>query len=250
MKFNRIILAILLFTSSAYSVHATSTGYDVELIVFEHKASNQIDSEDWSYNDMLHNAKEVAVTQNTNQDNQFVELDWLDAKLLDSIERIESNSKYNILVKKRWKQTGLDRENSYAIDINSLQEPTTNIEQGDNAESLNALVINDTMLVSEDITPYEKENEIAPSYIKGRVKLIMSRYLHFEVNLNYYQRQENSQDLNYKSYPIVSERRMRSRETHYIDHPMVGIIVHAVPYKFEPPLIENKPDDSLSIISN
>ena len=58
----------------------------------------------------------------------------------------------------------------------------------------------------------------------------MSRYLHFEVNLNYFKLQKDSPEHEYISYPIVSERRMRSREIHYIDHPMIGIIVYAVPY--------------------
>jgi hypothetical protein len=35
----------------------------------------------------------------------------------------------------------------------------------------------------------------------------------------------------YKEYPIKSHRRMRSRELHYLDHPMVGILVMAMPVK-------------------
>ena len=34
-------------------------------------------------------------------------------------------------------------------------------------------------------------------------------------------------------YPLLFERRMRSKEIHYIDHPMGGMIVLAIPYKIE-----------------
>lgn len=35
-------------------------------------------------------------------------------------------------------------------------------------------------------------------------------------------------------YPIVSHRRMRSKELHYIDHPLVGILVQINPVKKKP----------------
>lgn len=232
MKFNKLILAILLLSSSTYSAYATDTGYEVELIIFEVNDSRQLESEDWSYNDMLNNAKDITLTQNTKQDSEFMELDWQNAKLTDSLERIKSNSKYNILVTKRWKQTGLDREKAYAIDITSLQKSVTEINHDAGTDNPGSLAVENTLLATENMAFDNTPNIEKPAYIQGRVKLIMSRYLHFEVNLNYFQWQTDSEEPGYKSYPIVSERRMKSRETHYIDHPMVGIIVLATPYKF------------------
>lgn len=231
MKFNKLILAILLLSSSTYSAYATDTGYEVELIIFEVNDSRQLESEDWSYNDMLNNAKDITLTQNTKQDSEFMELDWQNAKLTDSLERIKSNSKYNILVTKRWKQTGLDREKAYAIDITSIQESVTEINHNTETDNPGSLAVENTLLATKNMAFDNTSNIAKPAYIQGRVKLIMSRYLHFEVNLNYFQWQKNSEEPGYKSYPIVSERRMKSRETHYIDHPMVGIIVLATPYK-------------------
>lgn len=250
MKFNKIILVTLLLTGLPYLVHAGDTGYEVELIVFEYSQSRQLESEDWSYNDMLNNVKDIAVTKNEYHDSEFMILDWQNAELSDSLKKIESNSNYNVLVKKRWKQTGLDRENAYTIDITSLIEPSSDTNQEENNKKQNTIIVKNDELTTKNMTVSDDLNIMKSNYIQGRVKLIMSRYLHFEVNLNYFQLQTDLPESGYKSYPIVSERRMRSREIHYIDHPMIGVIVHAVPYKIKPPKIINGAKGTLPKKSN
>jgi len=230
MKFTKILLAILLFTTSPYLAYANDTGYEVDLIIFEYSQSRQLETEDWSYNDMLNNVKDIAVTQNKNHDSEFMILDWKDSNLSESLKKIESNSNYNVLVKKRWKQTGLDRDKAYSIDITSLDSPVTNTNQDENSSDKKLEVVKRGQQSTENIAATNNINAIKSDYIQGRIKLIMSRYLHFEVNLNYFKLQKDSPEHEYISYPIVSERRMRSREIHYIDHPMIGIIVYAVPY--------------------
>jgi len=248
MKFNKILILAILFLGLSHTLYATETGYEVELIIFEYNGYRQLDTEDWSYNDKLNHDKDIAETQNEYKDNEFIELDWQQAKLSESLERIENSDKYNVLFKKRWKQTGLDRDTAYAIDISSLSEAENNTENeiAVDIETPNIATISlnlENSLQSDlSITP--------PTYIQGRVKLIMSRYLHFEVNLNYFQFQEDDVEAGYRSYPIISERRMRSRETHYIDHPMVGIIVHAIPFKIEPKVIPEKTDNALPVKIN
>jgi len=62
----------------------------------------------------------------------------------------------------------------------------------------------------------------------------MSRYLHFNVDMKYIKPQLNeSGEYNNIVIPILNERRMRSREIHYIDHPLVGVVVLATPYKIK-----------------
>ena len=48
--------------------------------------------------------------------------------------------------------------------------------------------------------------------------------------LDYLTEMQSDQGL-YDSYKIVFERRMRSKEIHYIDHPLVGLVVLATPFK-------------------
>ena len=46
-------------------------------------------------------------------------------------------------------------------------------------------------------------------------------------------------------YPVQTHRRMRSKEIHYIDHPLIGILVLATPFELpvseEDQVLENQP---------
>jgi len=76
--------------------------------------------------------------------------------------------------------------------------------------------------------------------------VVLARYLHFYADLDY-QRQDDKKNINTdtadaktdsskqaketdddlikQSYPIQSHRRMRSKELHYIDHPLVRLVI-------------------------
>ena len=231
MNIKNIIVLVTIYLCLSKSLYATETGYEVELIIFETNGSNQLESEDWSYNDMLNNEKDIAEIKNDYHDKDFIELDWQQAKLAGSLEKIESNERYDVLYKKRWRQTGLDRATAYAIEITSLNESSK--EPKDEVAPELQISATDTNVFTLKNNQSSNIAVKVPTYIQGRVKLIMSRYLHFEVNLNYFKMEDGVEESEYRSYPIISERRMRSRETHYIDHPMVGIIIVATPFKIE-----------------
>lgn len=63
---------------------------------------------------------------------------------------------------------------------------------------------------------------IGSQRLSGKVQMGRGRYLHFNTDL-YLQKSG-------VRHRIKLHRRMRSGETHYIDHPKVGIIVRAEPY--------------------
>jgi len=213
---SRTLLCLSLYLPA--SLMADTTGYEVELIVFEDARSRYIQSEDWSFNDMLNNTlQEKKPAKKTKKDPEYAQLDWEAAKLAPQHKRLANNSNFKVLLTKRWKQTGLDRKSAFNININT-----------------NAL--------DPEVTESNSLETEPSSYITGDVKLVMSRYLHFQVNLEYYipQLADDSSPA-YKSFPIVSERRMKSREVHYIDHPLVGVVVLATPYKIKEDTPDTKP---------
>jgi len=66
--------------------------------------------------------------------------------------------------------------------------------------------------------------------------MVLARYLHIYTDMIYRKPRNEAapvwydvQARLYKQYPIQSHRRMRSKELHYLDHPMVGILVMAKP---------------------
>lgn len=196
---------IFLLCHALYANAEDTTGYEVEMIIYEDVNARYQHSEDWSYNDNLQ--KTLATRQEEKKriiDPEYAPLDWDSGILATKSKHLENNSNYKILIKKRWKQTGLGREQTFNIEINSLLKNAAD----------------------------ETEPDTTPSYISGNVKLIMSRYLHFNIDLEYFKPQASLEsESTYRKYPVVDERRMKSRETHYIDHPLIGVIVHATPYK-------------------
>lgn len=278
--FSRFLILIL-FNTLPTVLYAGETGYEVELIIFEDTTNRYLNSEEWRYNDMLNKKENVLVEKiSPNIDAEYEELNWQESKLITEFNRLDNNSRYRILATRRWKQTGLDRKHAFDIPINILDQ---NID--DNSFSEETMLSQNALTEQENIesnisqlTPDQKETiDLTKPYITGHVKLIMSRYLHFNVDLKYIKPQENNDndnrynggynnrdnshafnqrnefremdqtneieepevtdasEPNSQSVPIVNERRMRSREIHYIDHPLVGIIVLATPYKIKPP---------------
>ncbi len=217
-------LLILVISTIPFSLFASDTGYEVELIIFEDARARYQHSEDWSFNDTRN---KVLLEQPQNQqkkgitDKEYKQLEWSEASLAKNLERLDRNPNFRILVTKRWKQTGLSRDETFDIDIDSQQDGYVSAK----AEAEGDSAADETM-----------SDSATPSYITGKVKLIMSRYLHFNVDLEYFRpaMDENSESV-YRKFPVISERRMRSKETHYIDHPLVGVIVLATPYKIEDP---------------
>ena len=224
----RLLLLILLISSNTY---ASDTGYEVEVIIFENTSGKYDNSESWSFNIENSMIKEIESANNKienpdslmNQIN-YQEIDSTDFKLLDKAQKINSHADYRVLLHKSWKQAGLSEENTLPIFIDSRNQLSPdpantaaeqNIENGD-PSSQNA-------------------------YIQGNLKLVMSRYLHFMTDLTLIRPKpvklsnmgEVTVESHYPEIRITSERRMRSRETHFIDHPLIGIIVHATPFKIE-----------------
>ena len=73
--------------------------------------------------------------------------------------------------------------------------------------------------------------------VRGTVKVSLARYLRVELDLLYV-RPASGDAAAPEAVPtrfrLVSERRMRSRELHYIDHPLFGVLMWIEPLRSEP----------------
>lgn len=231
------LLPLMLLLAIPGTSYAKRTGYIVELIIFEDTRGLYAHSEDWRFNDKLLHSQKSANAHSTNKDPQYARLDWNKGKLTSKLKHIINSPNYNVLVSRRWKQTGLDRKKAISIPLSTKPELTIT-DTGSEAETLTT---GETPFTDSSGTGPEQINmdnlqntgEMT-TWISGQVTLIMSRYLHFNVDLHYYKPQTSeSGERKYVSYPVFSERRMKSKEVHYIDHPLVGVIVLATPYKIK-----------------
>ena len=69
--------------------------------------------------------------------------------------------------------------------------------------------------------------------VRGTVKVSLARYLHLELDLLYDRPRNDTATSPDEAVPtqfrLRSKRRMRSKELHYIDHPMFGVLVLITP---------------------
>jgi hypothetical protein len=206
------------------ALHAeTRTEYAIDIVVFEDSKARYPGSEQWA---AAANTDEAAPTTEASTGKQTSLTGKLDAVLKPNIrdinpgsydllnsavKRLTSSPRYHILVRKSWLQPGLDRSNAVDIDLSSTGNPAATDTTGS---------------------------------ISGSVKIVLERYLHLYTDLVYHKPGSSEADTGISITPastsvspsfqtenfvIRDHRRMRSKELHYIDHPLVGILIKIVP---------------------
>ena len=203
-RFIPLIAIICFYLAPA---NAEITEYDFELIIFEDTSGRYANSEQWRY-ELPEQTAETATRRTATKGTDAV----LNISPIKGIglnryaKKLKASKRYNVLVHKAWRQTGLADDAAIDMPLDSRPSNTAN-RTGD---------VNN---------------------IHGSIKIVLGRYLHIYTDLIYQQPRRDTapilygQSQQYKEYPINFHRRMRSKELHYLDHPMVGILVMAMPVK-------------------
>ena len=216
-----LLLALMLNTSMAYEV-----GYEVEVIIFEDLTGKYLNTEQWlDMTERLPGQEYIQELpaepeQPTRITGYKIEFQPGEHQLLtEQVAKLLQHPEFKVHVHKVWKQPGLDKDIALPFEINSKEQLLDPLQYLTDETAL-AELAERNLENQQDMPAYE-------SYVDGTVTLIMSRYLHFNTNLVLHRMVEET----VHAYPIKSDRRMRSRETHYMDHPLVGVIVIATPFK-------------------
>jgi len=231
-----LLLLPLLTTNNAIAQEGITPKlieYDVEIIIFEDPQARYINSEYWHENpDLISPLSPTESETAESNKNEIKRSNFRTIKpviLSQEYRRINNSSEFNVLFYGAWRQAGLDENKAFKIKIEDL----------------------------ENTHKAKSENSIT-----GQLKLVLSRYLHIYGDLDY-QRPIDLNSFNNESndntsgittgttsteenqgvivktennYPIIIHRRMRSKELHYIDHPLVGMLIQINPVK---PPVEN-----------
>jgi hypothetical protein len=202
----KIVTAIILiFSVISNSVSADVTEYDFEIIIFEDTSGRYANKEQWQYELPEQEGNLTEAKRNSGEDIDITPIKGIG--LNRYARKLKSSKRYNVLVHKAWRQTGLAEDAAIDIPVDSRK-------------------------VSPGTTATASDN----NHINGSIKIVLGRYLHIYTDMTY---QQPDKDLNtylpgedaqqYRQYPIRFHRRMRSKELHYLDHPLVGILVMAMP---------------------
>ena len=185
------VAAFILTSLLSMQIFAAEQEYDVEVVIVEDISGKYAKSENWPTipEEIAVDNKPTAITNAVQNEKRYKFLPAESYKLNDDVKRMEESREFRVLLHTAWRQTGLDKSNAFPVHIAT------------------------------------HDANASGSYIEGDFTLVMSRYLHISGDLTFYKDIKGS----FVPYPVSFSRRMRSRETHYIDHPMLGIIVLATP---------------------
>lgn len=218
------LLLYLCFAFAPATLFAQSW-YQVNIVVFENRngvaGEEVMDQQEGIRYEMPSNGVVIDAIDENGDAQGFQRTTIIDQEFSGVVASLQRSSAYKVLLVKSWRQPGLSREQAIPV-----------VLQGGQA--------------------YGEHFRL-----EGTVNLILSRYLHLETDLwlgDYVQTFAPSEPApadavglpvedgsiapaNQSSFEAThlirmqDTRRMRSKELHYLDHPLMGVIVKVIPLK-------------------
>jgi len=223
----KIFSLFLLGTSLAYA----GPNYKVEMIIFAQTDDQAFFSEHWPLQDGLQGG--TSPNEAKQQTGDFRLLPASDFTLSQAEKLLANSPRYEILSHVAWQQPGLAEGKALSMPVSGGKDYRDSYPE--RLES--RWEVNDQGAIIEVSGP-KTLNEL-----DGSVKLVLGRYLHIYTDLIFRkpviverldeETQELTETRTLFDIPIQSHRRMRSRELHYIDHPMAGILIEVTPLESE-----------------
>lgn len=215
----RHLLLALLLCTVALPI-AAETWYEVELIVVAQR-NPDVGNEIWPTKPLPPLPQDSLLTipgpEQPAIAGKIAALPPENLRLTAEAQHIAADANYELLLHTGWRQPGLPRDQAPAIRLYAIDVPSSTAGTPD---------------------PAQETASAALPRLDGTVRLILSRYLHLETDLRYHEPQGTGllsmferQSAEAQPYRLSETRRMRSREVHYLDHPMFGVIALVTPYE-------------------
>ena len=192
---------------------AQTTWYTIEIIVFQHLSNDGLYTEHWPA-DPGRPAIEDAITLTIDTGEGSAEafdpkafhlLGSSEFQLGEAAGRLKRSGGYCPLLHVAWRQPGYTRSEARKVHIHT-DLPNRFRDTDGLGISLNHV-------------------------IEGTLRLSRARYLHLEADLLHHRQVPLDTATEGTMFRMQDSRRMRSKEVHYIDHPLVGLLVLVTPYE-------------------
>lgn len=225
MNMNQLLKGLLLSLFLTSTVYAAQD-YKVEMLIFAQTDDTAFFSEHWPLQSGLKGNEDQTKDDKIGQ---FRQLPSSEFTLAGAEKLLAASPRYEILTHIAWRQPGLEESKALSMPISGGKDYRT--AHPERLES--RWEVNDLGEIVEVPGP-KTLNEL-----DGSVTLVLGRFLHIYTDLIYRkpviverldeETQEVTETRTLFDIPIESHRRMRSRELHYIDHPMAGILIEVTP---------------------
>lgn len=186
------------------------------------------------------------------------DLDWESEleKLDDTLEKLEDADDYRILTWGRWHQDERERDEAPKIRLSKEDEDLDAPDSGVYADPQHADMLDPDELLAPPETPLRRP-------LDGTIQVYRSRFFHARTDLLYHPDEERLEELieeseetetlgrtlsampgemltspdfrgtvlepedaGFTGFRLTNQRRLRLDEIHYLDHPVIGVILH------------------------
>ena len=240
----KTLISILFFALINSSFADDMRYYDIEVVIIENMSEEQKDSEIWPLQvNLSRDEKTVELGQpvlsewlpeDVDMKESYKVLNSSHYKLTSEVEKISESETQRVIFHTAWRQPGLNKKLAlpiyfkHEVSLPPAIEDENNVTQTQNAPA---------------------NIKTMPSSLEGILRVTLARYLHFEAELTLQEKlpevkitdnpfsvldNENERDKIKKQGVIhlkQDRRRIRSSELHYIDHPVLGILINITPYE-------------------
>lgn len=213
-----ILLLSLLFACGAVG----ATDYRVEMILFSHKDATEVFKENWRSSGRFPSMA-GAIGLSEGAPHGFIRLPKENLRLDDLKSKLAQSAKYRLISHLVWQQPGLDRQSARPVAIsagkNYRDEFPERMQPG----------------WAEDENGLSVQVPAPPRLwqVDGTIKVVQSRFLHVYTDLLFRMPVTHSVDGGEQQalfdFAMKEHRRLRSGEVHYLDHPLMGILVRIDP---------------------
>lgn len=229
MRLLRTLLLLAALPAAALAADAPPT-YRVELVLFEHTDPNAFHSERWPQDAGLPDmTAALDVFAGGREAKGFKALPEASGELGAVAELLDKSERYQVILRRVWQQPGLDADNAVPVAIHGGT---------DYAPTYPQLMASRWEYDAQGVL-VEIPGPTRLQQVDGWVKIVLGRYLHVSTDLAFRKpvmlehtdpaTQEVTRTPGLYTIRVEEKRRMRSRELHYIDHPLLGILVKITP---------------------
>lgn len=253
----KALLTALFFLCTANSFAEDFRYYDVEIVVIENLTETAKNAEHWPLEVTIKKPVNAVVLGETpliewlpldvDLAESFKVLSAEEYQLIEEVEKISQSKNQRVIFHAAWRQPGLDKKIAMPV---YFKHDFTEIP-----------------LTEEETLPLDiEEIETADSSIlEGIFRVTLARYLHLEAELSYrvkpaivptteeiyseYLTENTEENIEKQGVIYLKQKRnrIRSNELHYIDHPVLGILVKMTPY-IKPEVDETIPISSTKVL--
>jgi hypothetical protein len=206
-------LAIALFACLSWAGPGHAIDYDVEIIIFEHVRNTSVGRSDTMLLPVVQGARRIPQQAQPGEPIQPLP----ELRLTAEADKIRQSESHRLVYHGGWRQPDFDRESAPYMQI-AFGEPVNMVVERGDPDSV--------FLQGFETAPLNSDGQLSQARsatIYGGIKVWVGRFLHFDTLLSYTPRGGT------RSFAFQQDRRMRSRQLHYLDNPRLGIITKIFP---------------------